>query len=86
MTAPEEMKTTLLVGSSADFEVKLNGHVVGNGRGTGKQVQPDQSSIAVVLPKGTSKVAIIAKSSGVVYARFADPNRKLRYPDVGEKR
>jgi putative heme-binding domain-containing protein len=86
VTAPEEMKTALLIGSSADFEVKLNGHVVGNGRGTGKQVQPDQSSIAVVLPKGTSKVAIIAKGSGAVYARFTDPNRKLRYPDAGAKK
>ena len=88
-TSPDAMKTTLLVGSSADYEVRLNGEAVGTGKGTGKQVGPDQASFAVALPKGTHKLAVVVKGGGagqVLFARFLDPDRKLRYPDAGEKK
>jgi hypothetical protein len=51
-------------------------------------VQPDQVGFEVVLPKGAHKLAIVAKGGAgqVVYARFLDPDRKLRYPDPGEKK
>jgi len=87
LTAPEEMKTVLLVGSSADYDVRLNGKPIGSGKGTGSKVAPDQASFEVTIPKGTHTVTIAAKSGGgVVFARFADPDRKLRYPDPGEKK
>ncbi|MDB5312565.1 MAG: Cytochrome c [Gemmataceae bacterium] len=87
VTAPEDVKTALLVGSAADYEVRLDGKVIGTGKGTGKQVQPDQAGFELVLPKGTHKVAVVAKAGGgVVFARFTDPDRKLRYPDAGEKK
>jgi putative membrane-bound dehydrogenase-like protein len=88
VTVPDDMKTQLLVGSSADFEVRLDGQAVGTGKGTGKQVQPDQVGFEVVLPKGAHKLTVVVKGGAgqAVYARFLDPDRKLRYPDSGEKR
>jgi putative heme-binding domain-containing protein len=81
------LKTTLLLGSSADYEVRLNGTSLGTGKGGGKQAAPDQASFAVTLPAGTHTLAIVAKNGGgVAYARFLDPDRKLRYPDAGEKK
>ena len=86
-TSPDDMKTILLVGSSADFEVRLDGKPVGSAKGTGAKVQPDQSSFDVTLPKGPHTLTIAAKQgNGVVFARFMDPDRKLRYPDSGEKK
>jgi putative heme-binding domain-containing protein len=88
VTAPDDIKTQLLVGSSTDFEVRLDGRAVGTGKGTGKQVQPDQVGFEVVLPKGAHKLTVVAKGGigQAVYARFLDPDRKLRYPDGGEKK
>jgi len=86
-TAPDDTKTVLLVGSTADFDVRLNGKPVGSGKGTGAKVAPDQVLFEVTLPKGTHTLTIAAKQgNGVVFARFADPDRKLRYPDIGEKK
>jgi len=85
-TSPDEIRTTLLIGSTADFEVRLNGKAIGTGTGAGAKVAPDQTSIAVTIPKGTHTVTIAAKTgAGVVFARLADPDRKLRYPDPTDK-
>jgi putative heme-binding domain-containing protein len=84
-TSPDDMKTRLLIGSSADFEVRLDGQLLGAGKGAGRQVQPDQAGFAVAFAKGKHTVAISVKGSGAVFARFADPDRKLRYPDSGAK-
>jgi hypothetical protein len=87
VTAPEDLKLTLLVGASADFEVRLDGKAVGSGKGAGAQLRPDALSYEVMLPKGEHTVTVVAKAGGgALYARFADPDRKLRYPDVGEAR
>jgi putative heme-binding domain-containing protein len=87
VVAPEDLKLTLLIGASADFEVRIDGKAVGSGKGAGTQPRPDGLSFEVVLPKGEHTVAVAAKAGGgVVYARFADPDRKLRYPDPGEKK
>ncbi|HXD87246.1 MAG TPA: PVC-type heme-binding CxxCH protein, partial [Urbifossiella sp.] len=79
--SPEDMKTKLLIGSSADFEVRIDGKPIGSGKGTGKDVQPDQAAFDVAFTKGKHTVAILVKGSGLLYARFADPDRKLRYPE-----
>ena len=83
VTAPDDVKTQLLVGSSADFEIRLDGKAIGTGKGTGKQVRPDQTAFDVVLPKGTHKLAIVVTSGAgqAVYARLVDPDRKLQYTD-----
>jgi hypothetical protein len=87
--ATADFKTVLLIGSSADFEAKLDGKVVGSGKGTGKQVDPDQVRFEVILPKGTHTLSVSANvgmEGGALYARFADPDRKLSYPDGGGKK
>ena len=89
VTAPAEVKTKLLVGSSADYEVRLDGKVIGAGKGTGKQLRPDQDAYDVTLSAGKHTLTVAVKNAGtgnVVYARFLDPDRKLKYADVGEKK
>jgi putative membrane-bound dehydrogenase-like protein len=87
VTAPAEVRTTLLVGSTHDFEVRLNGQPVGTGKGLGKEVQPDRAAFEVVLPAGTHTVAVVSKAGGgVVYARLADPDRKLQHPEPAPKK
>ena len=87
ITATVEVKTTFLVGSTHDFEVRLNGQAVGTGKGHGKDVQPDRAAFGVVLPAGTHTVAVVAKAGGgMVYARLADPDRKLQHPEPAPKK
>jgi len=81
VTAPAAMKTKLLLGAAGATTVKLNGTAVFQGSLTGSQ--PDQTTIDVQLKEGINRLTIEAKYKGVnaaVYARFADPERKLRYP------
>ena len=88
ITAAADLKTKLLIGSSADYEVRLDGKAIGTGKGTGKQVQPDQAGFEVVLPTGTHTLTIVLKggAGNSLYARFLDPDRKLRYADTGLKK
>ncbi|QDU22801.1 PVC-type heme-binding CxxCH protein [Urbifossiella limnaea] len=87
VTAPENLKLTLLVGASSDFEVRIDGKAAGVGKGSGERVRPDEVAIEVTLAPGEHTVTIAARAGGgAVYARFADPDRKLRYPDAGEKK
>jgi putative membrane-bound dehydrogenase-like protein len=89
VTATDSVQTQLLVGSSAPFEVQLNGQPVGAGKGTGQRPEPDREAFEVKLPKGTHTLKLTVKpggSAGGVYARFLDPDRKLRYPDAAESK
>ncbi|MBN9522437.1 c-type cytochrome [bacterium] len=87
LTAPEDLKLTLLVGATNDFEVRLNGKAVGTGKGSGAAPRPDALSFELTVPRGEHTLTIAARSGGgALYARFADPDRKLRYPDAGEKK
>jgi putative membrane-bound dehydrogenase-like protein len=87
VTATAELKTKLLVGSSADYEVRLNGKVLGVGKGTGKQLRPDQDALDVTLPTGKHTLTVVVKGGGGngLYIRFLDADRKLRHPDMGAK-
>lgn len=88
VTVPAELKTKLLVGSTGDYEVRLDGKVIGTGKGGGKDVRSDRDSFDITLPAGKHTLAIVVKGAGphAVYARFLDPDRKLRYPDTGDKK
>jgi hypothetical protein len=84
-TATGDLKTKLLVGSSADYEVRLNGKPLGAGRGAGKALRPDAESFDVAIPAGTHTLSIAVKNTGsgdALHARFLDPDRKLLYPDA----
>ena len=84
VTAPSELKTKLLVGSTGDYEVRLDGKVIGTGRGAGKELRPDRDGFDLTVPAGKHTLAIVVKGVGAhtVYARVLDPDRKLTYPDV----
>ncbi len=88
VTAPSELKTKLLVGSTGDYEVRLDGKVIGTGRGAGKELRPDRDGFDVTVPAGKHTLAIVVKGAGThtVYARVLDPDRKLAYPDVADKK
>lgn len=82
VTAPSAMKTRLQLGSSAALEVKLNGQTVYTG--APGSPGPDAASAAVELKAGENVLEITARTQGegqAVYARFLDPDRKLRYPE-----
>jgi len=95
--APEAMKTKLLLGIRNKFKV-----IVGTdrdstqgapqlyeGNGSGIAAQPDQVAIDIELPKGRTSFAIRFSSNGkgeAVYARFDDPDRKLRYSEPVEEK
>jgi putative membrane-bound dehydrogenase-like protein len=79
MTAPAAMKTKLQLGGSADVEVKLNGKVVYAGK-PGED-RPDVASADVELAAGANRLEVHSKSKGSLYARFLDPDRKLKYPE-----
>jgi len=87
-TSPAVLKTKLLIGSSGDYEVRLDGKPIGTGKGTGKQLRPDQDGFDVVLPAGNHTLTIVVKSGtgNALHARFLDPDRKLQYPDVADKK
>ncbi|MDY3551782.1 HEAT repeat domain-containing protein [Gemmata sp. JC717] len=87
-TAPVELKTKLLIGSTGDYELRLDGKAIGTGQGAGKDVRPDRDGVEVTLPAGTHTLTVVVKGAGanVVYARFLDPDRKLRYPEPAEKK
>ena len=86
LSVPADLKTRLLVGSSADYEVRLDGKPIGTAKGTGKELRPDHDSFDVTLPAGEHTLAIVVKGGAgqALFARFLDPDRKLRYPDAGE--
>ncbi len=88
VTSPAELKTKLLIGSTGDYEVRLDGKVIGTGKGAGKDVRPDRDGFDVTLPEGKHTLAVVVKGAGphAVYARVLDPDRKLKYPDAGEKK
>jgi hypothetical protein len=82
-----ELKTKFLIGSTGDYEVRLDGKSLGTGKGAGKEARPDRESFEVALSPGKHTVSIVVKSGGgVLAARFLDPDRKLRYPESAEKR
>ena len=88
VTAPSELKTKLLVGSTGDYEVRLDGKVIGTGKGAGKELRPDRDAFDLTLPEGKHTLAVVVKGAGphAVYARVLDPDRRLKYPDAAEKK
>ena len=88
VTATTPVKTQLLVGTTAPFEAAVDGKPVGTGKGVGPRPEPDREGFPVELSPGTHtvKLTVNSKQPTGVYVRFLDPDRKLRYPDAGEKK
>jgi len=82
VTAPAAMKTKLLLGGAGATTVKLNGKTIYKGALSGSE--PDQAAVDVELVQGSNTLTIETSYTGVkaaVYARYLDPERRLRYPD-----
>jgi len=89
VAATDDVKTQLLLGSSVEYEIKLDGQSLAAGPATARPVAPDQSTHAVTLPKGSHRLTLTVKDKGLggtVFMRFLDPDRKLRYLDNGVKK
>jgi putative membrane-bound dehydrogenase-like protein len=88
--APADTKAPLLVSIDRDFEVRLNGSEGPAAKGyRRKGTSPDHSAVPIELKKGANHIVIGFRYSGrgeTISARFADPDRKLAYPDwIAEK-
>src|SRR5207244_13299825 len=82
VTAPAAMKSRILLGGSGAITVTVNGVKVGDNVPGGDR--PDNTSVEVALQAGADAVKIEVKYLGekpAVYARFLDPDRKLRYAE-----
>jgi hypothetical protein len=73
------VKTRLLLGGNAELAVKLNDKQIYKGKLATDQ--PDQASVEIELSEGVNKLVLEAKFPGgkaALFARFLDPDRKLR--------
>jgi hypothetical protein len=78
------MAARLLLGSAHAVKVWLNGKQVYDGKPGTAPAGPDQAGADVELQSGKNRVVIEVRHQGdnaAIFARFLDPNRKLRYPE-----
>ncbi len=84
-TALDDVKTKLYVGAGDAFSLKLDGKAIGQGTGFRSiNPAPDREEFEVTIPKGEHELTIELQHAGAarwIYARFLDPDRKLRYAD-----
>jgi putative membrane-bound dehydrogenase-like protein len=83
VTAPAALRTRLQVGAAHPLRVWVNGKPVYAGR-PGEKAAPDADGVDVDLRQGTNRLLFQVTYSGdreVLYARFLDAQRKLRYPE-----
>jgi putative heme-binding domain-containing protein len=86
LTAPELLKTRLLLGAGQPIKVWLNGKAVYDG--TPGNGSPDQAGVEVEILKGENLLYVRAAYQGdkaAVFARFLDPDRKIRYPEAKDR-
>jgi putative heme-binding domain-containing protein len=85
VTAPAAMKTKLQLGAIHPLRVWLNGKEVYQGKPAPKDLAPDQAVVDVELREGANQLLIQTTYRGdkeAIFARFLDPQRKLRYPEA----
>jgi putative membrane-bound dehydrogenase-like protein len=75
--AAADVTTQLVLDGADEFEVRLDGQVIGKGA--------RQGVVDVTLPKGTHKLTLSVKGKALT-ARLLDPERKLSYPDAGARK
>lgn len=84
--APADMELRFRVGIKEPFTLIVGeqGTQVVKDPGSGSDVFPDQREVKLKLSKGKNLIRIETKTQGkdqAIYARFHDPERKLRYGD-----
>jgi putative membrane-bound dehydrogenase-like protein len=84
VSAPATIRARLLLGSAHAVKVWLNGKPVYDGKPGSASTGPDQAGADVELRSGTNRLLIEVHYQGddaAIFARFLDPQRKLRYPE-----
>lgn len=85
VTAPEAMRTRLLVGAAHAVKISINDTVVYQGQPGATPVVPDQASVEVELRAGVNRLVVQNAHEGdrdVLFVRLHDPDRKLRQDDA----
>lgn len=89
--APHAMKGRLLLGTNSPSRLSVNGKSAEPVVETFSKgpAQPDTISAEVALVPGVNRLRLEIDCRGdgqAIYARFLDPDRKLRYPDTESKK
>jgi putative heme-binding domain-containing protein len=87
VAAPQAMPARLLIGASSPVQVWLNGKSVHTGKPGSGQAVPDQAGVDVELQAGINRLLLRVTYAGhkdALYARFLDPQRRLKYPGPKE--
>jgi hypothetical protein len=82
ISAPSSLRTRLQLGAANPVKVWLNGKLVYEGQPGPSPVQPDQAGADVILTEGINHLLVQVNYQGgnaAIYARFLDPDRKIRY-------
>src|SRR5439155_24311626 len=82
VTAAAATKANVLFSGPGTVTVTVNGKTVYSG--VAGAAQPDQTGVDVMLKPGANHVVFAVKYAdpkAALYARFLDPDRKLRYPE-----
>lgn len=82
VTAPHEMTTRLQLGAGQLVQVYLNGKLIYKGTPGAAPAAPDQAARDVHLRQGENLLLFIVEcrdAEQALYARFHDPERKLRH-------
>jgi putative membrane-bound dehydrogenase-like protein len=82
VTAPTAMRVRLQVSAKHTTQAWVGGGVVQTIKPSADVAAPDQAGVTVDLAEGTNQLFLQVSYRGekeVVYARFIDPERKLRY-------
>jgi hypothetical protein len=85
VTAPSSLRTRLQLGAGHAVKVWLNGKMIYDGQPGQGPAQPDQAGVDVTLNEGSNQLLLQITYQGeneAIYARFLDPDRKLRYGDA----
>lgn len=80
--APDSRRARLQIGAAHAVKVWLNGKLIYEGQPGTSPVQPDQAGVDVMLQAGVNELVLQVTYQGeneALYARFLDPDRKLRY-------
>src|SRR5262249_46163314 len=82
LTSPAGLRTRLQLGASHAVKVWVNGNLVYEGQPGPSPAQPDQAGVDVTMKEGVNQLLVEVSYQGdneAIYARFLDPDRKLRY-------
>jgi putative membrane-bound dehydrogenase-like protein len=82
--AREPISTRLSLGCGHSVDAWLNGKLVYSGK-PGAAAAPDQASTEITFKEGSNRLLLRVRYRGTreaIFARFADPGRKLSYPEL----